>query len=296
MSVLSIALAEQPQATETITGGLTVPVRLKAICSSVEDGVLAVRMHPNCPRIGSTYTFAGESSSELVCIGISIEPVADDKGLLRSKVYSVLATYSNQINVANLGEDEENPLDDPPQYEFTFAKYQIPAEYDRDGNPVINGADEKFDPPHLLDENRPIVIVTRNEIGFSAATAVEYQDAVNEDSFAGVAPGVAKMIGISARSATRGSYTYQVVTYEIEFNWKGWNPSKLLAQGYRYRLTEGGKSRQYIDPATNGPPSAPLLLQLNGTESPPVDGVRPHFFHEFSFYREKPFGPLSLGL
>lgn len=296
MSVTSIELCEQPRATETLQGGLSVYVSMRAVCTAVTDGVLAVRAHADCPRKGQAYSFAGESDASLVCTAVNIVPRADSQGLNRSKVYEVEAVYSNSVNIANIGEDEENPLDDLPQYEFTFAKYQIPAEYDVDGNPVVNGADEKFDPPCLMDENRPVVIVTRNEASFSAATAVEYQDAVNSDSFAGVTAGVAKIIGISARQATRGEFVYQIVTYEIEFRWNGWNPTKILAQGYRYRLSADGNSRQYIDPVTSGPPSAPLLLQLDGTESPPVDGIRQPFFHEFNLYRAKPFGPLALGL
>jgi len=295
MSVTAINVVAQPSLDDSAEG-VTIPVRLEAKCSSVQDGVLAVRAHANCPRRGDTYSFYGESDASLVCTNVNIAVKPDSFGLDRSKVYTIVATYSNTVPSGGLGEDEEDPLDDPPTYEFSFNKYQVPIAEDRDGNAVRNGADEQFDPLPLVDENRPIVIVTRNEASFNPGVAVEYQDTVNESSWAGVDAGVAKINAISARQATRGEVTYWVVNYEIEFRWQGWNPTKILAQGYRYRLNETGPARNYIDPATGSPPSTPLMLQLNGLESPPVDGVRPVFWHEFNFYREKDFSALNLGL
>lgn len=295
MSVTEISDIASPQLTDTSTG-VSVVRKLKAVCDSLNDDATVVRANGSCPRRGDTYSFRGNTDSTLICTTVSIDPKADSEGLERGLAFDVTATYSNSVDTGSLGDDEENPLDDPPVYEFTFNKYQIPAEYDVDGEAVVNGADEAFDPPFLIDENRPIITITRNESSFSGAVAVEYQDTVNDDSFAGCDPGVAKMIGISARQATRGSYSYWVVTYEIEFRWNGWNPTRLLAQGYRYRLSADGNSQNYIDPVTGSPPTTPLLLQLNGMESPPVDGVRPTFFHEFNFYREKTFGLLNLGL
>jgi hypothetical protein len=90
--------------------------------------------------------------------------------------------------------------------------------------------------------------------------------------------------------------TYAIVTYEIELRWNKWNPTKILAQGFRYRKSEGGPPQNYMDPATEEPPSNPVLLQVNGMLSPPVDGVIPAFFHEFNFYRETDFSALELGL
>lgn len=297
MSVTSLTEESPPDFRETTTGGIAITRTLIAKCTSRDDGPLAIRAHASCPVKGSSYTYGSESDSSIVCTGVSIAAKPDlTSGFAGSKVWIVSATYSNTVDSGSVGEDEEDPLDDPPVYEFSFAKYQIPALEDIDGEAIKNGADEAFDPPYLVDENRPIVTVTRNELSFSPAVAVEYQDAVNSDAFAGVDPGVAKIVGISARTATRGSVSYFVVTYEIEFRWQGWNPTRILAIGYRYRLNETGPSMNYVDPVTKQAPTTPILLQLNGLESPPVDGVRPTFWHEFTFYREKTFGLLNLGL
>jgi len=195
------------------------------------------------------------------------------------------------------GEDEEDPLDDPPTYEYGFNKYSIAASVDVDGNPVVNGADEQFDPLPVVDENRLYVIVTRNEASYSPGFAVEYQDAVNESAWAGVGAGVAKINAILGRSATRGTYSYYVVTYEIEFKWQGWNPTGVQAMGFRYRKATGAQVQEFIDPTTLQPPSLPKMLALDGTLSPdPLgDGALP-YFHEFNFYREKDFSALNLGL
>lgn len=297
MSVTAITEKEPPRLSDTLTGGATATRVLQAICDSKNDGPITIQAHASCPVKGSTYNYGSESSASLVCTGVSIDPVPGDDAYPFTKVWTIAATYSNSVDTASVGEDEEDPLDDPPSYEFSFAKYQVPALSDVDGNAVVTGADEEFDPPFLIDENRPIVTVTRNELSFSPSTAVEYQDAVNSDAFAGVDPGVAKMVGISARSATRGSVDYWVVTYEIEFRWDGWNPTGILAQGFKYRPAVGEQSQNYIDPATKQAPSSPILLNLDGTKAddPLGDGAVP-VFHEFTFYREKTFGLLNLGL
>lgn len=295
MSVTDIYDFAPPRLNKSATG-TTVTRRLRAVCSDILDGVIAINAHADCPEIGDTYAYQSESDATLACTEVSIDPRADNSGNERY-VFEITATYSNSVSSTGTGEDPENPLDDPATYEWSFNKYQVPATADRDGNGVVNGANESFDPPHMVDENRPVVVVTRNEASFSSAVAVEYQDTVNEFAWAGVDAGVAKINAITARSATLGTYSYYIVSYEIEFRWNGWNPTGILAQGYKYRKAASEPAQNYIDPSTGEPPSSPVLLALDGTLSPdPLgDGALP-YFHEFNFYREKDFSALNLGL
>jgi len=295
MSVTAIYYTTPPRLGKS-SAGKEITLRLHAVCDDKMDGILTVEAHGDCPAIGEGYAYGSESDATIVCTDVKIDPRVDNSGYEGSKVFDITATYSNSVPSGGLGEDEEDPLDDPPEYEFTFNKYQIPAIADRDGEAVKNGADEMFDPPFMIDENRPVIIITRNEAAFNPSTAIAYQDTVNEHAWAGLDPGVAKINSISARTATRGEVTYAIVTYEIELRWNKWNPTKILAQGFRYRKSEGGPPQNYMDPATEEPPSNPVLLQVNGMLSPPVDGVIPAFFHEFNFYRETDFSALNLGL
>jgi len=295
MSVTAIYYTTPPRLGKS-SAGKEITLRLHAVCDDKMDGILTVEAHGDCPAIGEGYAYGSESDATIVCTDVKIDPRVDNSGYEGSKVFDITATYSNAVPSGGLGEDEEDPLDDPPEYEFRFNKYQVPALVDVDGNPVVTGADESFDPPYMIDENRPVVIITRNEASFNPAFAVEYQDAVNEDSWAGLDPGQAKM-NLYARTATRGSISYFIVTYEIECRWQGWNPTGILAQGFKYRKAASGQVENYIDPATGEPPSSPILLALDGTKSPdPLgDGALP-YFHEFTFYREKNFSALNLGL
>lgn len=308
MSVVEISDIGAPQLSGGLNG-ITITRKLKAQVSSLDDGPVTVRAHASCPREGQAYSFRGESDSSFVCNAISIEAKSDSIGLERGLVYDVSATYSNTVNTGSLGEDEENPLDDPPSIEYSWTVYQRPALVDVDGNLVKNGADEAFDPPWMMDEHRPVVTITRNEASFSVGFATEYQDAVNEDAFGGSAAGTAKM-SVSARSATRGDYDYWIVTYEIEFKWEGWNPSGIPARGYRYRKSASAVPENYIDASTGQPPAEPIYLKLDGTKNkslneqlaengdPPEEGGDEIFpyLHEFNFYRTKAFGPLNLGI
>ncbi len=297
MSVTAITEKEPPRLADTTTGGKTVTRTLQALCDSKNDGPATVQAHASCPVKGSTYSYGSESDATLVCTGVSIEPVPGDDGYPFSKVWKIDATYSNQVDTASLGDDEDNPLDDPAVIEWSSSVYQVPAIVDRDGNALVNGANEAFDPPHLLEEHRPVCIITRNEATYNAAIANEYANAVNSDVFAGIQPGYAKMLPPRARRLTRGSYTYWEVVYEIEISKRQYNPTGILAQGFKYRPAAGDQEQNYIDPATNQPPSSPILLNLNGTKAddPLGNGALP-VFHEFNFFPEKPFGVFNFGL
>lgn len=309
MSVVEITELAPPEFSDVLASGATATRKLQAICDSVNDGPVTIRAHASCPKKGSTYTYKSESDPTLVCTSLNITPRADNNGFGGSKCFDITATYTNSVNTASAGEDEENPLDDPPVVEFSFTTFQRPAEFDLDGIAVATGAGEPFDPPWMMDEHRPIIIITRNEPTFSGTFAQEWQDAVNEDAFAGAEPGTAKL-SVSARKETRGEYTFWVVTYEIEFKWEKWIPTKLLARGYRYRKEAGKPAENYIDPKTNQQPSEPIWLKLDGTKyktlndlkaennESPVDGgdeIEP-YAHEFRFYRWKTFGDLFLDI
>lgn len=291
MSVTNIYDYAPPRMSVSATGK-TITRRLRAVCDNKLDGPVAIEAHADCPVFGETYAYYSESDTTFACTDINIDPRAGSDGNERY-VFEITATYSNSVAGGGTGEDPEDPLDDDTVYEFSFAKYQVVAEKDIDDVPVMNGAEEKFDPPWMIDENRPIVLVTRNEASFNPSLAVEYQDTVNESAWAGVDAGVAKINAITARMATRGEIDYWVVTYEIEFRWNKWNPTKLLAQGFRYRKTDTDVPENYLDPATGEPPSTAILLNLDGTKL--ATGGDP-VFHEFNFYREKDFSALNLGL
>lgn len=295
MSVTNIYDYAPPRMTVSATGK-TIVRRLRAVCSDKLDDPIAVAAHADCPVYGETYAYYSASDTTFACTGISIDPRAGSDGNERY-VFEITATYSNSATAGGTGEDPEDPLDDPPIYEFDGVKYQIPATADRDGEAVVNGADEAFDPPYMIDENRSLILITRNESSFSPAVQEAYQDTVNDAAWAGLDAGVAKINKISARMATRGEISYFVVTYEIEIKWQGWNPTGILAQGFKYRKVAGGQVENYLDPATGEPPASPILLALDGTKSPdPLgDGALP-YFHEFNFYREKDFSALNLGL
>lgn len=298
MSVVEISDIAAPQLSSSLTGGTTITRKLKAVVDSLDDGPLTIKLHASCPKEGQTYAFRDESDTTFVCNAVTIDPKSDSGGLERGLAYDVTVTYSNSVNSEAVGEDEENPLDDPPVVRFNRNTYQKPALVDKDGVAIVNGADESFDPPVMRTFHSPVLNIVRNEASFSPSAQYQLEDVVNSDAFAGAPAGHWKMSPPIAEKFTRGSYTYWRVEYEIEYSEQPWNPTGIMAQGYRYRKSAGGPSQVYLDPATNTPPSGPLLLKLDGTESPvsPVDGTRLPYFHEFNFYQEIPFSPFGFGV
>jgi hypothetical protein len=58
---------------------------------------------------------------------------------------------------------------------------------------------------------------------YDPALAIDYQDAVNEDSFMGFTPGQVKVAGISASSRFENNVRFWEVTYEFEFSRDDWD-------------------------------------------------------------------------
>jgi hypothetical protein len=311
MAVIRIKDVSPPELNSTLQGGTTVSRQLIAVCSGHTDSVLSVAAHTDCPQKGDAYSYYADSASGLTCTGLSIRARSDNGGQATGKAFDIQATYSDNVSTGQLGDDADNPMDDPPSVEFDFTVRQRPALVDIDGKVVENGAGEPFDPPHMVDEYLPTVTITRNEPSISPSFVVEYNNTVNSDMFAGVDPGKAKMF-VTARKATRGEYEYWVVTYEIVFRDLPWNPTGLLAIGTKYRRAPHKNPEIYIDPKTNSQPASPIYLKLDGTRNLTLNEQRiaaglpesdendsdahTPYVHEFNFYRSKAFGPLNLGV
>ena len=101
---------------------------------------------------------------------------------------------------------------------------------------MLNSAGEPFDPPPTFTESHPVVTITRNEETFNAKQAIEFQDTVNDQFWAGVEAKQARIVSITTpgrvveRLANNVVNTYFPVTYTIAFREKTW-AMKVLDQG-----------------------------------------------------------------
>jgi hypothetical protein len=177
------------------------------------------------PHLFASYLEPG-GAFDLTAIARKIEAAQDDQDPL---TWHVTVSYSNHTDQPELG--QENPLARPSEIKWSFCQFQKLAVEDAYGTAIGNSAGEKFDPAPEKDDSRPVLVVTRNELGFNPALAYAYRDAVNSDWFFGADPGTAKVQSIEAERHYENNVYFWKVTYTVHFRPEGWR-LKVLDSGY----------------------------------------------------------------
>lgn len=181
----------------------------------------------------------------------------------------------------------ENPLTRPPVWKVSFQQTQEPAVRDRNNDPILNSAKLPFDPPIMLEVSRPIVTVTFNKPSFAIADAEYIQDAVNSDTWYGMAPRTLRLVGIEGSSVQENGFAFWQITYTLAIKRDTWDVKPLDA-GYA-ELDPGSVGAEIpahwvkiVDDFGKEPTEA---VPLNGSGrklSPDDDPV----YLEFRVYRE----------
>ena len=79
-------------------------------------------------------------------------------------------------------QEEENPLNRPAQVSFSFAQFERLIEEDRDGKIIANKAGDPI-PNIVIDDSRPVIVITRNEATAPTALAVNSKDKIKLGHF-----------------------------------------------------------------------------------------------------------------
>lgn len=125
----------------------------------------------------------------------------------------VSVTYSSKLEQPEYG--DEDPLARPAEISRGTIKFLVPATTDRDGNAIVNSANQAFDPPIEREEYRRTLRVVKNLITYDD-TWEEYLDAVNDKAWFGFEAGEAKLVNLTAVRKYEKGLEYQEVTFEIE--------------------------------------------------------------------------------
>jgi hypothetical protein len=224
----------------------------KVVTNDLTDGPHVIASHLLCPKRGDTYLVtAAESDIIATCIDVEVEPNGDSPFC-----WLVTAKYSTD-RLVSLTLD--NPLNVPPEIFWDFIPYERPITRDLFGIPLVTSSKERYDPPWVTEEKRPILRIRRNEATFSPANALAYQDTVNQDIFAGAGQYAAKINHITGRRSRDFGLIYWEVDYEIEFRRETfW--LYLLDQGWRDK-----DGKLFRDPINQAQPlSNPSLLNGRG--------------------------------
>lgn len=184
---------------------------------------------------------------------------------------------------------DEDPLARPTVIDYDFQPYERVATYTTDATPqpIVNAARIFFDPGPMIDDSRLTIIMQRNELVFPLATAIQYQNAVNSDSWFGLAPGQGKVL-INGQYTKESGYSFYAMRYEIHVRWETWT-LYVLNQGMTQR---SGKPCTQEDGTT--PVSEPVPLDGSGSQLPwPIDLTAVKYL-PFNVLNQLPFSALSL--
>lgn len=263
---------------ESTDGVLEISDTWQIQTDSKYDDPLLIAYADGVPRLRSQYVSAGGIALPAWCKSRQLRPVSADT---QGDVYLLDAKFDSETSPI------EDPLRRPPDISYSFAKYGVVVEEDTEGKPVVNSAKQVFDPPVEIDDSRPTVVIERNERTFSFAMAVDYQDAVNSDTWWGLEAGIAKMMQITGQPSVENGISFYRVRYEIELRREGWK-KRILDRGFYERID--GKLKVIKDDDQTSSPEPDLLDGKGRVLKKDADPV----FLEFDVYKKRPFNRLRL--
>lgn len=222
----------------------------KLSTSLKEESPYDVGSHISLPNIGALHP----DDSDAFCERVSVDPTSPWRG------WMVTAQYSDKRQLA------EDPMGDSVQIDWGSEQFQRPAEFDRDGNAVVNSAGDPYDPPLMMDDSRRVVNVETN-LAVVPAWILDYQDAVNSDLFyidgITVAAGLAKMQSITVGPVKRrNGIIYRTVKFAIQLQRDGW---AITHQDVGFRQIASGGRENIKNVGDNELPGAPVPLDGSGT-------------------------------
>jgi hypothetical protein len=235
----------------------------KVLMSSKEDGPVNVRASTGVPRLFDGYLTSAEFDT-----GAFVSDIKCDKDKDSPYLWKVTVTYSSGDFGGGGAVDplrqNENPILRPADVRWGFTKYQRAAEKDVLGRAIINSAGLPFDPPYMIDDNRPVLTINRNELSFSPMQAWDYKDAVNIDAFMNSPPQTCKCTDITGDLQWERGLAFWRVTYSFEFRpIDGWI-FRPMDRGKAYRDRTSGKLKAIC---INGVPTSEPM-PLNGKGEP----------------------------
>jgi hypothetical protein len=208
----------------------------------------------------------------------------------------------------------ENPLDDPPSYEWDTEDVPCVREYDARGNLYLMSSMEKPDPAKEDVETVLSYRIERNELYYDGrpSIAILYKGTVNKTTFRGFEKWAVKCKRISWKELYRNGIWYSRVTYEFLVKYalkvlprlgvdvskwsiiEKWMPEYVLDQGF-YEIVPPNNPPQVLMLDRRGQPlSAPVPLDGKGRRLDVTAVPFLPFYHERYPFPEADFAELNL--
>lgn len=208
--------------------------------------------------------------------------------------WTLTCEFSSNVTDETL--QNKDPLSRPPDISVDFDQFQEPFDVDLVGQSLVTSAGQKFDPPVMRDDSRPVIVIERNEPTFDYTVAANYKDAINSDIVLGFQPLTLKL-RMGARRAYENGVIFWRVRYQLSYKFPDWR-FHLIDQG-TMQLDAARKLKNCVD-FFNHAVTSPVLLDGNGHQliNPTVAAPNPLpnavELPEFIGYNELPFAVFHL--
>lgn len=140
------------------------------------------------------------------------------------------------LNYSTDGPAPQNNSEDPTQQrvkkQWQTTEQTIYIVRDKNGDPIVNAADQPFEGGVPVAVALPTLVYERNESSFSGAIMTAYANSLNRYSFSGAAPKTLRL-KISATEEFEGTFEYWKVRYEMAYQPDGWQPRPVNAGLYQ---------------------------------------------------------------
>lgn len=242
MSIVECVEHRASRKASQTSGGTTYTRVFRVQTNSVDDGPPVVLAAAGLPVLFDVYPAAGSGTGSGSASGSgsgtgsgSGLPTAASSRLTKRDCapyedsdYQWLVTLTYEPVKASVAVNP--PTDQPADISWGYAARTEIVWVDNAGNPVLNSAHSRFDPPIEDDVYMPLCRIVKNEATYSPSAMYPYQNSVNSDgvTIAGLAitAGQGLMRDISAVKRVEQDYEFWQVTYEIAFR-----PDGFLCRG-----------------------------------------------------------------
>lgn len=197
--------------------------------------------------------------------------------------YTMTVNYNSKFEF-DPATANENPLLRPAIYDFSFERTSKAVRYDILDGAIENSARTPIDPPLELEISIPIIKITINKAVLTYSSVADVQDCVNLSTWLGFAAGLVKIRGIEIKQKWENNYLYFEYNWTLAVKWDGWNPLRVLDQGFHTLDSEGEPVLARDKFQT--PYAHPVMLDGEGNKL--TSGSDPVYL-DFQMYREVEF-------
>jgi len=255
---------------------------------------LQVRLATGIPRLFDIYNTGVESDNWCFVESVKVDQEPNDLKFWYITIFynsvSIDPQRTRPLNQTpgSSGQPSTPPTSEPDQFAWSSETFKKAVTEDINGDQMENTVGDPFYPPHLIDDFRLILTVTRNQATFNGPSILTDKGTVNSFAWNGFPPLYVLLYDIDAQTKFQDNVRYWQVKYVFKIGTTPWNPTLILNRGFN-KVNDIGPlhpSQPIISKTTAQPTRIPHNLDEFGGVIP-KGGPKYHlervFYYEIDF-------------